>query len=127
MPSTAVSLSTCEAENYAVTYACKEVIWQKRVLKKAGLGRMKEAVPVLSDNIAAVNWAVGEKCPSGRAKHIDVRVHFIRELVKKSVICVNYVPSEDNDADMLTKPLGPVKLKEIIGRIGLGGEIEEEC
>lgn len=82
---------------------------------------MKKVTPMLSDNLAAVDWAVGEKCPSGRAKHIDVRVHFIRELVNKSAISVTHVPSEDNDADMLTKPLGPVKLKSIIGRIGLGG------
>ena len=88
---------------------------------------MKKKVPMLSDNQAAIDWAVGEKCPSGRAKHIDVRIHFIRELVEKSEISVDYVPSEDNDADMLTKPLSPAKLEIILGRIGFGGEIEEEC
>ena len=37
---TVVTISTCEAEYYALTHACKEVIWLGRVLKEAGLGRM---------------------------------------------------------------------------------------
>ena len=72
-----------------------------------------------SDNEAAIGWAMSDKCPSGRAKHIDVRVHFIRELVRKSLVQVLYVPSEKNDADMMTKPLGPNILHGTMRRIGL--------
>ena len=88
---------------------------------------MDFAVPVRSDNQSAITWATGERCPSGRAKHIDVVVHFMRELVKKSVLNVVYVPTEDNDADMLTKPLCSSVLNAMLGRIGLGGAIKEEC
>ena len=60
-------------------------------------------MPLSSDNQAAIGWATGERCPSGRAKHIDVRVHFIRELVNAAKLIVTYVASEKNDADILTK------------------------
>ena len=46
-----------------------------------------------SDNQAAIGWATGGRCPSGRAKHIDVRVNFIRELVKAAKLTVPYVAS----------------------------------
>ena len=123
---TAVALSTCESEYYAMTLAAQEIMWMRRVLNEAGL-KMDRDTPLRSDNKAAIEWAIGERCPSSRAKHIDVRVHFIRELVEKSGLKVTYVSTEENDADMLTKPLGPVLLNGILPRIGLGGAIEEEC
>lgn len=121
-----MALSTCESEYYALTLVAKEAVWAQRVLVEAGLV-LEGPVPVRSDNQSAIRWAVGERCPSGRAKHIDIRVHFIRELVAKSVLDVVYIPSEDNDADVLTKPLGPTLLTCIRKRLGLGGATEEEC
>jgi len=122
----ATALSTCEAEYYALTLAAKEVIWVRRVLKEAGIG-IKGPTCIKSDNQSAINWATAERCPSGRAKHIDVRVHYNRELVRESTLSVTYVPSDQNDSDVLTKPLGPQLLENILKRVGLGGAIEEEC
>lgn len=121
-----VALSTCESEYYAMTLAAKETIWIARVLKEVGLESSQDVV-LRSDNQSAIKWATGERCPSGRAKHIDVRVHFIRELISKSILNVDYVASEENDADILTKPLGPKLFMDILGRLGLGGATEEEC
>jgi hypothetical protein len=53
------------------------------------------------------------------AKHIDVRVHLIRELVRCGVVSVEYVPTAINEADALTKPVEPTVLKEALPRIGL--------
>eukprot|EP00171_Calliarthron_tuberculosum_P022036 IDg22036t1 len=82
-----------------------EVVWLRRVMSEAGLS-VDRSIPVRSDNQSAITWATGERCPSGRAKHIDVRIQFIRNLVKASAIDVVYVLSELNDSDFLTKPLG---------------------
>lgn len=123
---TAVALSTCESEYYALGSAVQEVIWIKRVFKEAGLKVNCENVPVRSDNQAAISWAVSEKNLYRRAKHIDVRIHFIRNLVKEMLVVIVYVPSEDNDSDILTKPLGPAIFQKIRIRLGLGAEIEEE-
>ena len=122
-----VAISTCEAEYYAMTPASQEVISISRVMKEIGMRGKFVGVPMRSDNQAAIRWAVSEKGPSGRAKHIDVQMHFIRELVKNDVIDVVYVPTEDNDADILTKPLGRVLMNMIMKRLRLGGTAEEEC
>ncbi len=48
-------------------------------------------------------------------------------MARNGVLEVVYVPTEDNDSDILTKPLGPTLLRGIMDRLGLGGAIEEEC
>lgn len=121
-----VALSTAEAEYYALTLAAQEIMWIVRVLREGGFD-VEEPVPIRSDNQCAIEWATGERCPSGRAKHIDVKVHFIRNLVKHNVLRVDYVPSELNDSDILTKPLPPASAIAIMERIGLGQGPEEEC
>lgn len=121
-----VALSTCEAEYHAMSVAAQEIVWMRRVLQEAGIS-VADSTPLLSDNQSGIAWATGEKSPSVRAKHIDIRVHFIRELVARKEIEVLYVPSEENDADMMTKPLGRNKLQSAISRISLLPTVEEEC
>ena len=68
-----------------MTYAAQETTWVMPVLTEAGL-EVNTSVPIRLDNQFAINWAAGERCPSGLAKHIDVRVHFVRALVANSVL-----------------------------------------
>lgn len=101
-------------------------MWVLRVLREGGFD-VQSPVPIFSDNQSAIKWATGERSPSGRAKHIEVKVHFIRDLVKNMDINIQYVASEDNDADVLTKPLGPRCLGKVMQRLYFGGALEEEC
>ena len=54
-----------------------------------------------------------------RTKHIDIKFHFIREKIKNCEIKLEYCPSEDMIADMLTKPLGRVKYKRFRDLMGV--------
>lgn len=121
-----VALSTCEAEYFAMSIAAQEVVWIRKVIQEAGLP-MNVPTALRSDNRSAICWATGEKLPSKRAKHIDVRVHFIRDLVARKELQIEYVSTEENDADMLTKPLSRQKLNKALARIWLQGAVEEEC
>ena len=47
-----------------------------------------------------------------RSKHIDIRFHFIRDEITEDRLCLEYIPSGDNLADIFTKPVTAVKLKE---------------
>lgn len=94
-----VALSTCEAECYALTRAAKEIVWIRRVISEAGF-KIDGPTLLWSDNEAAIKWVTNEKCLSARAKHIDVEIHFIRDMVKDLVIDVNHVASETNNADV---------------------------
>lgn len=55
-----VSLSTCEAEYYAMTPASQEIISISRVVKDIDVGSNYVGVPKRSDNQAAIRWAVSE-------------------------------------------------------------------
>jgi hypothetical protein len=54
-----------------------------------------------------------------RVKHIDICFHFLRDLVEAGEIKIDYVPSEDNLADILMKPLGATLHRCIVSLLGM--------
>ncbi|CAH9089803.1 unnamed protein product [Cuscuta europaea] len=102
-----VALSTTESEYVATTEAFKEAIWLKRMLTEIGF--LKQAVTVYSDSQSAIQFC---KNPvfHDRTKHIDVRFHFIRNIVDAGWIKLSKIPSEFNPAYMGTKCLTFEKL-----------------
>ena len=121
-----VALSTCEAEFRAMTDAGMKLLWIKKTLNEAGYN-VDYIIKLKSDNQAAIDWAHADHPPSTRAKHIDIGVHFTRELVKHNEVQVEYIPTDLNDADFLTKPVCLVTLKRCINRLGMKALMEEEC
>ena len=61
------------------------------------------------DNQAAIIMSKNPQC-HGRAKHISIKYHFVREQVNNDVIKLKYCPTEDMFADILTKGLDKTKL-----------------
>ena len=57
-----------------------------------------------------------------RTKHIDLRHHFIREVVEEEKIKVTYIPTEENIADIFMKALARVKYKGFVKKLGLRDE-----
>jgi hypothetical protein len=120
----AVALSTCEAEYQALTMSAKEVVWICRVLSEADFDISSPSL-IRLDNQSAIAWATSEKILMNRAKHISVRVHFIRDLVKSGTITIQHVATTLNDADPMTKPVGPTVQTEALKRIGLENNTKE--
>uniref|UniRef100_A0A2N9I5S8 Uncharacterized protein n=1 Tax=Fagus sylvatica TaxID=28930 RepID=A0A2N9I5S8_FAGSY len=52
-----------------------------------------------------------------RSKHIEVDIHFIREKIRSGIIVPSFVPSSDQTADVLTKPVGPSLLQSSIVKL----------
>ena len=123
----AVALSTCEAEYHALTEASKDILYFHTILEELGINLEGKCPKLRSDNMSAINWATGEKAPKKRAKHIHTKVHFVRDLVADQQIDISYVPSEENTADVLTKPLGSIKHEVMEGKLILYAVVEEEC
>lgn len=104
-----VSISTTESEFYALAETTKEVTWLKGILNDFGV-RVDNPICINSDNQSTIKMIVNAKF-SSRTKHIDVRLHFVREMSYLNKIILEYCPSEDNIADMLRKPLAGTKIK----------------
>lgn len=98
-----VSLSTCEAELYSLCEAVKEILWLHGMLLELGL-KVNTPITVHCDNQSTVliskNGVKNE-----RTKHIDVRYNFIKDVCTLGTIVPKWVPTTEQLADILTKPL----------------------
>lgn len=112
-----VTLSTTEAEYIALSEAVKEGLWIKRILIDFGQN-IVDPVLMFEDNQSCIKLIQDEKS-SQRTKHIDTKFHFVRELFKAGDIDVKYCPTAEMPADLLTKPLEAVKLRQLSKIIGL--------
>ncbi|WVZ75460.1 hypothetical protein U9M48_023510 [Paspalum notatum var. saurae] len=99
---TSVSLSTIEAEYIAAARCCSQLLWMKATLSDFGL--RFEKIPLLVDSSSAISVAKNPVLHS-RTKHIDVRFHFLRDQYEKGDIDLVHVVSENQLADIFTKPL----------------------
>ena len=52
-------------------------------------------------------------------KHIDIRYHYIRELVEEKEVELYFIDGNNNPADMFTKNLGRVKFEKFRSQLGL--------
>jgi hypothetical protein len=96
-----VALSSTEAEYIAASETAREVVWMRTLL--AELGEAQAApTPLLIDNESAIRMAL-EEGNQGRRKHINVKHHHIRELVTDGLVVLEWVPTSEQQADMLTK------------------------
>ena len=98
-----VALSTAEAEYMALASAGQEAIWM-RLLTAELHGSQMEELTIFEDNQSAIQMSKNPQF-HGRAKHIGIKFHFIRELVSDGSVKLQYCPTEEMIADMLTKGL----------------------
>ena len=99
-----VTLSTTEAEYVALGDGVKEALFAKAVASFLVPGLTEKIMLAIVDNVGAINLA-SNPLSSARTKHIDVRFHFVQELVSSGTIVVEYVPTSEQRADIMTKPL----------------------
>ena len=109
-----VSLSTTEAEYQAAGAGAREALWIRKLLPEIGM-QITGPVTILGDNEAALNLTRNHMTTQ-RSKHIDIVHHFSRERVESGEIIFVGIPSADNVADILTKPLPrDLMAKQVLG------------
>ena len=99
-----VTLSTTEAEYVALADVIKEVLFLRQVWRFMLPDVGMPCIPVFEDNQGAVQLAQNP-ITNSNSKHIDVRHHFLRELVGRREISIIHVPSPYQHADFLTKAI----------------------
>jgi hypothetical protein len=97
-----VALSTAEAEYIVAGACCAQLLWMKQTLRDFGYEFKKN--PLLCDNESAIKLA-NNLVQHSRTKHIDIRHHFLRGHEAKGDIELFHVSTENQLADIFTKPL----------------------
>ena len=111
-----VAQSTTEAEYVAAASCCSQLLWMISTLRDFGLSFSR--VPLLCDSTSAIFVAKNPVLHS-KTKHIDVRYHFLRDHQGKGDIELCHVDTQNQLADILTKPLDQATFARLRGELGV--------
>ena len=97
-----ISLPIVETEYIAVGSCYSQLLWMKKLLGDYGLSQ--ETIVIYYDNSSAIDISKNP-VQHAKTKHIEIRYHFIRDLVEKKVVTLKYIPIERQNVDIFTKTL----------------------
>ena len=100
---TVVALSSCEAEYISCAHCARQIIWLRSLFSELGYPQNGPSV-LRCDNQGTV-ICTHDPHDHNKMKHIDIRIHFIRDCVNRQLINVEHIPGVENPSDILTKPL----------------------
>src|SRR6266850_1948745 len=112
-----VALSSTEAEYVALSEATCEACWLRSLFGELGY---KQTLPIkiYGDNEGAVAMAKNPQFHQ-RAKHIEIKYHSIRQMIKQDKIMVENCQGHQQTVDVLTKPLPCAKHKQHTSEMGM--------
>lgn len=112
-----VALSTTEAEYMAMVAAAQEGLWLNK-LQQELFSSDSDCVLIYCDNKSAINLSQTNMYHP-RTKHIDIKHHFLKDLVANCQIKPEYISTDEMIADVLTKPLPKQKHEQFSSAMGL--------
>jgi len=112
-----VSTSTAEAEYEAAAAATREALWVRKLM--VDLGQPAAPIDMAEDNQACISLIANPET-TGRAKHIDIAHHMVRERVAMGEVKFTYTPGAEVLADGMTKALPTPAFDTFRSRMGVG-------
>ena len=111
-----ISLSIVEAEYIATDSCCTQLLWMQKLLLDYGI--CQEHLTIYCDNTNAINISKNPMQHS-RTKHIEIRHHLIQELVEDGALTLEFIHTDDQKADLFTKPLDSKHFEFLCQNIGV--------
>uniref|UniRef100_A0A2N9J561 Integrase catalytic domain-containing protein n=1 Tax=Fagus sylvatica TaxID=28930 RepID=A0A2N9J561_FAGSY len=112
-----VARSSTEAEYRAIADTTVELLWLRWLLQDLGID-CSTAVPIHCDNRSAIQIAHNDVFHE-RTKHIEIDCHFVRHHLLQGTLQLRSVSSQDQLADIFTKPMPPGRFRDLISKLKL--------
>ena len=112
-----MALSTTEAEYIATCSTSSEAIWLRKLL--LGLFDLEmDATCIYCDNQSCIKL-FENKVFHDKSKHIEVKYQYIHDMVEKGAVMLQFIATDEQVADVLTKPLSKVKFEYFRDKLGV--------
>ena len=102
-----VTLSTAEAEYVSASDASREAVWLRKLVSDL-FGTSLEPVVIHCDNQSCIK-ILENPMFHDRSKHMEMRYHYVRDMVQRRAISLGYISTDEQTADVLIKPLSKTK------------------
>ena len=112
-----VAQSTVEAKFIVATAAVNQALWLRKILFDLNL-EQKQSTEIHVDNQVAIAIS-NNPVFLGKIKHFNIKLFFVGEVQKNGDIILCYCKSENQIADVFTKPLPVSKFKDFTTKLGV--------
>ena len=123
-----IAQSTTEAEYIVASDACKEAVWVRKLLSDLFGGKLESTI-IYCVNQSCIKLSENSVFHDS-PKHIEMKYHFIRDLVQRGTLKLQYIRTYQQIADTLTKPLTTMKFVYFRDKLGMAENtslVEKEC
>ena len=114
---TVVARSSAEAELRSVALGICEGLWLKMLLEELGMN-IEGPINAYCDNRAAISVS-HNPVHHDRIKHVEIDRHFIKEKIDTGTLKIQYIPTSEQTADILTKALFRPNFEKFINKLGM--------
>ena len=111
-----ISLSIAKAEYIVTGSCCTQLLWMQKLLLDYGI--CQEHLTIYCNNTSAINISKNS-VQNSRTKHIEIRHHFIQELVEDGTLTLEFIHTDDQKTDLFTKPLDSKHFEFLCQNIGV--------
>ena len=112
-----VSLSIAEAEYIVANSYRAQLLWMKKLLHDYEISQ--DTMCIFCDNTSAINLSKNH-IQHSKSKHIEIRYRFIHDLVEEKVVWLEFINTDNQNADIFTKPLDDPRFESLRKTIGVG-------
>jgi len=109
-----VALSSCKAEYYTLSEACKHAIYLNKFLGLLDLKPTIKLIKIYCNNTSVITFATMSEAVHNQGKQVRTKVYHLRETIANGYVKVEHEPTATMTADLLTKSLSRVKLTTLV-------------
>ena len=104
-------------EYIATGSCCAQLLWMRKLLHDYGI--TQDTMCVFCDIISAINLSKN-LVQHSKSKHIEIRYHFIQDLVEEKIVCLEFINTNNQKANIFTKPLDGPRFESLRKTISVG-------